>query len=160
MTPAAPGFFTSNAQGTGQIAATNFSDGSVNGPQHPVARGEILTVWLTGQGPGFQGSAPLDGQGASGLLTSEKPVVIVNGTALPDANVIASAMTVYPGAWIVNIKIPEGPGSPGCVGTNPSCDIPIWLRMRDTFSYYGGTGTIGVDKTLTGTALTTFRLKQ
>ncbi|HSP66594.1 MAG TPA: hypothetical protein VLN48_02630, partial [Bryobacteraceae bacterium] len=98
MTPAAPGFFTSNAQGTGQIAATNFSDGSVNGPQHPVARGEILTVWLTGQGPGFQGSAPPDGQGASGLLTSEKPVVIVNGTALPDANVIASAMTVYPGA--------------------------------------------------------------
>jgi len=160
MTPAAPGFFTSNAQGTGQIAATNFSDGSVNGPDHPAARGDILTVWMTGQGPGFQGATPLDGQGASGLLTSDKPVVFVNATQLPDANVIASAMTVYPGAWIINIKIPDGPGSPGCAGTAPSCDIPIWVRMRDTFSFYGGTATIGVDKNLSGTALTTFRLKQ
>jgi uncharacterized protein (TIGR03437 family) len=160
MTTAAPGFFTSNAQGTGQVAATNFSDGSVNGVAHPIARGDILTVWLTGQGPGFQGATPQDGQGASGLLTNEKPVVFVNGAQLPDANVIASAMTVYPGAWIINIKIPDGSGSPGCAGTAPSCDIPIWVRMRDTFSYYGGTATIGTDRTLTPTTLTTFRLKQ
>ena len=160
MTQAAPGFFTSNAQGTGQIAATNFSDGSVNGPQHPIARGDILTVWLTGQGPGFQGAPPQDGQGASGLLTDVNPVVYVNTQQLPDANVIGSAMTVYPGAWIINIKIPDGPGSPSCAGTAPSCDIPIWVRMRDFYSYFGGTSTIGQDQSLSGTLLTTFRLKQ
>ncbi len=160
MTQAAPGFFTSNAQGTGQIAATNFSDGSVNGPQHPAARGDIITLWLTGQGPGFQGAAPQDGQGASGLLTDVNPVVYVNTQQLPDANVIGSAMTVYPGAWIINIKIPDGPGSPSCAGTAPSCDIPIWVRMRDFYSYFGGTSTIGQDQSLSGTLLTTFRLKQ
>ena len=160
MTPAAPGFFTSNGQGTGQIAANNFSDSSTNGPNNPVARGGILTVWLTGQGPGFQGPTPPDGQGASGLLTDTKPVVFINAVQVPDANVLGSAMTIYPGAWIINIKIPDGPGSPGCTGTATSCDIPIWVRMRDTYSYYGGTATIGVDRTISGSALTTFRLKQ
>lgn len=160
MAQAAPGFFTSNGQGTGQIAATNFSDGSVNGPQHPVARGEILTIWLTGQGPGFQGAAPPDGQGASGLLTDVQPLVSVNLQNLPAANVLGSAMTVYPGAWIINIKIPDGPGAPACAGTAPTCDIPIYVRMRDTFSYYGGTSTVGQDRTLSGTALTTFSLKK
>ncbi len=159
MAQAAPGFFTSNGQGTGQIAATNFSDGSVNGPQHPVARGEILTIWLTGQGPGFQGAAPPDGQGASGLLTDVMPQVYVNLQALPAANVLGSAMTIYPGAWIINIKIPDNPG-PGCGTTAPTCDIPIYVRMRDTFSYYGGTSNVGQDRTLTGTALTTFTLKK
>jgi uncharacterized protein (TIGR03437 family) len=160
MTPAAPGFFTSNAQGTGQIAATNFSDGSVNGPQHPIARGDILTLWLTGQGPGFQGPTPVDGQPASGLLTDVSPLVSVNLQTLPSGNVLGSAMTVYPGAWIINIKIPDGPGSPSCGGTAASCDIPIYVRMRDTYSYYGGTGTVGVDRVLQVPALTTFRLKQ
>ncbi len=162
MAQAAPGFFTSNGGGTGQIAATNFADGSVNGPNHPAARGDIITLWLTGQGPGFQGAAPEDGQPASGLLTDVKPVVYVNGTALLDADVLGSAMTVYPGAWIINIKIPDGSGAPACAGTAPSCDVAIWVRMRDYFSYFGGTPTIGVDKTLTLPAgtLTTFRLKQ
>ena len=158
MAPSAPGFFTSNSQGTGQIVASNFSDGSTNGPNHPVARGEILTLWLTGQGPGFQGTPPPDGQSPSGLLlTDVKPLVYVNGsTPLPDANVLASAMTVYPGVWIINIKIPSDPG-PACV-TGPSCDIPIYVRMRDTFSYYGGTA--GADQQLKGSLFTTFRLKQ
>jgi uncharacterized protein (TIGR03437 family) len=158
MAPAAPGFFTANGQGTGQIAASNFADGSINGANHPAARGDIITLWLTGQGPGFQGATPPDGQGASGLLTDVKPVVFVNGTQLPDANVIGSAMTVYPGAWIINIQIPSGPGAPGCV-TGPSCDISIWVRMRDFYSYFGGTSVIGVDRTLPPAALTTFRLK-
>ena len=158
MAPSAPGFFTSNSQGTGQIVASNFSDGSTNGPNHPVARGEILTLWLTGQGPGFQGTPPPDGQSPSGLLlTDVKPLVYVNGsTPLPDANVLASAMTVYPGVWIINIKIPSDPG-PACV-TGPSCDIPIYVRMRDTYSYYGGTA--GADQQLKGSLFTTFRLKQ
>ncbi len=159
MAPAAPGFFTSNGQGTGQVAATNFSDGSVNGPQHPVARGEILTLWLTGQGPGFQGAAPPDGQGASGLLTDVTPQVYVNNQVLPAENVLGSAMTVYPGAWIINIKIPDSPG-PACVGTAPTCNIAVYVRMRDSFSFYGGTPTIGQDQNLTGNLLTTFTLKK
>jgi uncharacterized protein (TIGR03437 family) len=168
MTQAAPGLFTSNGQGTGQIAATNFSQFDPsdptkdlrNGPQHPAARGELITLWLTGQGPGFQGSPPVDGQSALGLLTDVSPVVYVNGQALPAANVLGSAMTQYPGAWIINIKIPDGPGSPGCAGTATSCDIPIWVRMRDFYSYFGGTATVGTDQNLSGTLLTTFRLKQ
>jgi uncharacterized protein (TIGR03437 family) len=162
MTQAAPGLFTSNAQGTGQIVASNFADNSANGAQHPAARGDIITLWLTGQGPGFQGAPPPDGQPASGLQTDVKPLVYVNGASIPDSNVLGSAMTVYPGVWIVNIKIPDGPGSPGCAGTAPSCDIPIWVRMRDFYSYFGGTSTIGLDRTLTVPAgtMTTFRLKQ
>jgi hypothetical protein len=102
----------------------------------------------------------VDGQSALGLLTDVSPVVYVNGQALPAANVLGSAMTQYPGAWIINIKIPDGPGSPGCAGTATSCDIPIWVRMRDFYSYFGGTATVGTDQNLSGTLLTTFRLKQ
>jgi uncharacterized protein (TIGR03437 family) len=46
LQPAAPGIFTF---GAGRAAALN-QNGSLNTTQNPVARGEVLTVYMTGQG--------------------------------------------------------------------------------------------------------------
>lgn len=55
----APGFFTVNAAGTGQILATN-QDGSLNGAGKPAPKGSYVTLYFTGGGettpPGVTGS--------------------------------------------------------------------------------------------------------
>lgn len=56
---AAPGIFTADASGTGQVAMTN-SDGSYNSPTHPADSGTWVTFYLTGEGqtdpPGSDGT--------------------------------------------------------------------------------------------------------
>jgi uncharacterized protein (TIGR03437 family) len=46
---AAPAFFTAAATGAGQASIVN-QDGSINGPANPAARGEYISVFLTGLG--------------------------------------------------------------------------------------------------------------
>ena len=55
----APGVFTADASGRGQALAIN-QDGSRNGSAHPTAAGQVLTLYVTGEGqtnpPGVDGS--------------------------------------------------------------------------------------------------------
>ena len=76
-----PGFFTSNAQGFGAVAAVN-SDGTVNGPNNQAARGSFVTLYLTGLGQSL--NAPADGyapQSGNIVNTPSQPVVILNRLA-------------------------------------------------------------------------------
>jgi uncharacterized protein (TIGR03437 family) len=59
VAPSAPGVFTADSSGTGQVAMTN-ADGSYNSASNPVAIGSYVTFYLTGEGktnpPGSDGN--------------------------------------------------------------------------------------------------------
>jgi uncharacterized protein (TIGR03437 family) len=67
MRPADPAFFTSNAQGFGQLAAFN-QDGTLNSAANPAARGSVIQLFGTGLGP--VDSPPPAGQVPSGTLAA------------------------------------------------------------------------------------------
>jgi uncharacterized protein (TIGR03437 family) len=141
LQPAAPGIFTANAQGTGQAAATN-SDGTPNNSGNQVARGGIITLWLTGSGfiPGVQdGVAP-----GAAISTPVLPKVFING--LPATNIQYSGVSPqFPGLWQINVQVPST--------TPPGNNIPVLVTMDDYPSNFGGTnvagGGPGPDQTLT-----------
>ena len=49
VTTTSPGLFTANSSGTGPGAIAN-SNGSINSPSNPATRGDIVVVYLTGEG--------------------------------------------------------------------------------------------------------------
>jgi len=57
---AAPGAFTLDSSGSGQAAALNLPDYSINGPSNPAPKGSYVTIYFTGGGqtnpPGVTGS--------------------------------------------------------------------------------------------------------
>jgi len=102
-----PGFFTSTANGRGQISALN-QDNTVNGPSNPESRGRV--VQLYGTGLGLVSNQPADGAPApSGpLAEGSKPDVIINGRQVPGADVLFSGLAPgFVGLWQLNFKIPD-----------------------------------------------------
>jgi astacin len=97
LQPAAPGLYTIDAGGRGQIRAVN-EDGRLNGPDAPAPRGEVLRFEATGLAPDFP-------------LTAE-----IAGLA---ADVIVAEPGGEPGRTSVVVRIPEA------APTGPS--IPILL---------------------------------
>jgi uncharacterized protein (TIGR03437 family) len=124
-----PGIFTINQAGSGAAWVINNNDGSVAQPvagwpfPKIVARsakaGDNLFVYATGLGP--VASPPNDGAApcpappacpanyAKSAATTTAPEVLINGTAIPAANVQFSALTpFYPGVYQLNFKMPSG----------------------------------------------------
>jgi uncharacterized protein (TIGR03437 family) len=157
-----PGFFTANASGTGQVAALNGVDHTLNGPGNGVARGATppatIEFCLTGGGPftGGPDAAPTDGSpytGTTGAGTQVAPLLL-NGS-FGSQSIAPSNLTVYSGAglpgqgcdfpggwqitWTVSSLIP-GPS----VSASPSISIQM-----------GGVFPSGPN----GNALTTFTVK-
>jgi uncharacterized protein (TIGR03437 family) len=106
MDVASPALFTAAASGTGQVAALN-QDNTVNGPSNPVARGQVIQLFGTGQG--FVSGAPADGDVATGLIpTSEKPKVWIEPDFVPDDYIQYSGLAPnLIGVWQINVKIPD-----------------------------------------------------
>jgi uncharacterized protein (TIGR03437 family) len=154
MAAAAPGFYTSNQAGTGQIAAVN-QDGSINGPANPIDRGQTMQLYLTGHGhiPGL----PPDGEPAGrAISTPTTPTIILNAQPLPPANILYSGVSPqFPGLWQINIRIPDvGAGGPA-PGNNS-----IIVIMNDQPSNIVGTSTIGTDRqAVVGGGITTIAVK-
>ena len=109
LASAAPGLFTSNGSGGGQVAAINFSDGSINSPTNAVARGQTLILYGTGVGP--VSNPPADGTGASvATPASSKPLVLIgsSSTTVPEANITYSGLApTLVGVWQINLVIPD-----------------------------------------------------
>jgi uncharacterized protein (TIGR03437 family) len=107
MAPTNPGFFTSNAQGTGQVAAFN-QDGTVNTPSNPIPRGQTISFCLTGAGQ--VPNPPPDGQPPNGQVTPVAPVLL--GSAFTGGIVPAQYVTYsglgcgFPGGWQINFQVP------------------------------------------------------
>ena len=161
MLSASPGFFTSNAQGTGAIIASNYDVTGqnylgINGPSNPVAHGAVLGLWLTGAG--HINSLPADGT-PPGLNqnTHAIPNVLINGVS---AQVVGTAISSqFPGLWQINVIVPAN--------TPPSSVQTIYIEasMDNYASNVGGTnnpdGSPAPDRQLTGTngLLTTIYVK-
>jgi uncharacterized protein (TIGR03437 family) len=69
VAPTAPGIFTSNSSGVGQITAVNI-DGTINSSGNPATRGTLITFYATGGG---QTNPP----GVDGALAGKNPPVPV-----------------------------------------------------------------------------------
>jgi uncharacterized protein (TIGR03437 family) len=113
----APGIYTVNQTGTGQGAILN-QNGTVNGPQNPDVAGDIIQIFLTGEGQ----TTPA---GVSGSVTPSRlpvptpvaPVTVQIGgitLAAGDVTFAGEAPGLIAGVLQVNARIPAGVG-PGAV---------------------------------------------
>jgi uncharacterized protein (TIGR03437 family) len=113
MNVAAPGLFTANNNGTGQVAALN-QDNTVNSPTNAASRGSVIQLFGTGQG--VVSGAPADGDVPQGPVeTPDKPRVIVGNCFIDDAGCTGDSgqHLLYSGlapglvgVWQINVKIP------------------------------------------------------
>ncbi len=119
----APGFFTRSQNGTGEAAALN-ADNTINSPSNPAARGSVIQLFGTGQGPVVTPVA--DGQPAplapdktiaiptsdANTCLNKQPAVCValggsqGGAQLAEIQYSGLAPGLV-GVWQVNIKIPS-----------------------------------------------------
>ncbi len=135
-----PGFLTANAQGTGQVAAINLADGTVNSQGNPAARGSFISFYLTGQG--FVNGAGPDGAAPPNPPVSTALPTVITSYGTLDSTACAAApgkqcVTFsglgggYPGLWQLNLFIPAGQ-APGI--------SPIVVTLNDVSSANGPSG--------------------
>jgi len=106
LSSASPGFFTTGGTGTGQVAAINQIDGTINSATNPVTRGDYIELFGTGQG--FVANAPPDGQAATGPVpTALNPQILLGGAYVPSANIQYSGLApTLVGVWQINFQVP------------------------------------------------------
>ncbi|HTA44583.1 MAG TPA: hypothetical protein VK789_19180 [Bryobacteraceae bacterium] len=121
MASASPALFTDSGTGSGTAAAEN-QDYSVNMPTNPIARGQVIQLFGTGQGP--VSNAPADGTAATGLTpTAATPQVLIGTSFVPAANISYSGLAPEEVAlWQINVLIP----SDATTGNN----VPIAVFMN------------------------------
>jgi uncharacterized protein (TIGR03437 family) len=128
---AAPGFFTTNQAGTGQLAALN-EDNSVNSPANGAARGSV--VQLFGTGIGIVANQPPDGQPAQGLspAPSRPTVVIGNSNLAADQILYFGLAPNFIGLFQLNVRVPAN--------AVPNQASPVVLLYQDVASNEGPNG--------------------
>lgn len=107
MATASPAFFTRTGDGTGQIAAINNADNTINDPTNPALRGTYVTLYGTGIGP--VANQPDDGTPSQGENPSKSEVRVAVNTAFVDAaNIAYSGLApTLIGVWQLTFKIPD-----------------------------------------------------
>jgi uncharacterized protein (TIGR03437 family) len=119
MNSVSPGIIeTSNAGTNRQAAVINIKDGTVNSPTNPVARGDYISIYATGQG--MVSNPPADGDVPRELTsTPSLPRVFIGscfvtdcrpstGEVYPAQPVQFSGLSPqYPGVWQINVYIPQ-----------------------------------------------------
>jgi uncharacterized protein (TIGR03437 family) len=136
MQQASPGFFTSNAAGTGQIAALNHDDNSVNSPSNQVGRTHIIELYLTGMGR-VSGQPP-DGTPTPGPVAAPVPTTVIMSPgpgALPAGDVIYSGLSPsFPGGWQIDVTVPNE--------VPPSNTVTTAVTLYDVPSNLGPNGRV------------------
>lgn len=144
---AAPGIFTSNAQGSGQAAVLN-QDLTVNGASNPAPVGSTILIYGTGQGQ-VSPSVP-DGTAApsSGGLSNTVAVPTTDGaTCFSSSNSMCVAIGSsfgavkysglapgFIGLWQINVTLPQGVATGGAVSVrvlidgSPSNTVTVAIR--------------------------------
>jgi uncharacterized protein (TIGR03437 family) len=118
VVPAAPGIYTLNEAGSGQGAVLNQDGHTVNGPNTPAAKGSIIALYMTGEGP----TAP---QGVDGAITPSDGSLLKRPQATVTATIGGIPATIFyagsapgdaNGIAQVNVQIPpnapSGPNVP------------------------------------------------
>jgi uncharacterized protein (TIGR03437 family) len=132
-----PGIFATN--GTGQAAILN-QDGSANGPANPEAAGNIVSVFMTGEGqtspPGITGSVTCQG-GCNTLQQIPVPLLPITasvGNAPATVTFYGEAPGLVSGVLQVNLIVPSNtpPGATPLVisvgGTNSQTGVTLSVR--------------------------------
>jgi uncharacterized protein (TIGR03437 family) len=125
-----PGIFTLNGSGTGQAAAINNQDGSINGAAQPAKVGDYVQLYITGVGS--TGPSDIDGaivSAATPLLGSAVQVTIGGQTAI--VNYVGGAPGAVAGVIQVNARIPTG--------TTASSAVPVVVQVGTSNSQPGVT---------------------
>jgi uncharacterized protein (TIGR03437 family) len=118
MDQVSPGIIeTSNAGANRQAAVINTKDGTVNSPTNPVARGDYISIYATGQG--FLADHPADGDIPRNLVSTTFTPRIGIGACFVDTCAPATGETVpsnpvqfsglspqFPGVWQINVRVP------------------------------------------------------
>jgi uncharacterized protein (TIGR03437 family) len=113
MAPKAPGFFTLDMNGTGQIAAINYrgeNPDGVNSASNPVRRQQHIALFATGMGhvPG----APNDGSPVNGALSTPDEPLVITGTGQQLPVTYSGFAPGLVGLWQINVnivdKVPTG----------------------------------------------------
>jgi len=118
LTDVSPGIFT-KAYGSGAAWAVN-NDGTFNSSANPVARGQWISFWATGQG--LVDPAGVDGELISGFKNVVLPVKVTIGGQ--DATVLG-AVLIYTGEIQVNAMVPSG---------SPAGDVPLVVSVGNAIS--------------------------
>jgi uncharacterized protein (TIGR03437 family) len=134
-----PGIFTANGSGTGPGAILN-QDGSVNGPTNPEAAGNIVSVFMTGEGqtspPGVTGSVTCR-TGCNTLQqipVPRQPVTATVGNRPATVTFYGEAPGLVSGVLQVNLIVPPNtpPGAAPLVisvgGTNSQPAVTLSVR--------------------------------
>ena len=126
----APGLFTANSSGTGEVAALN-QDGTVNSSSNPAASGSTVSLFATGEG---QTSPPgVDGQIAAAPLPRPLlPVTATVGGQPAKVQYAGGAPGEVAGLMQVNVQIPSvvGLSGPG---------VPVAITVGNASSQTGAT---------------------
>jgi uncharacterized protein (TIGR03437 family) len=126
LSSASPGLFTIGGTGSGQVAAINAVNGSVNAATNPVVRGQYITLFGTGQG--FVANAPPDGLASTGPVpTAMNPQILLgsppNSAYVPDTNIQYSGLAPsLVGVWQINFQVP--------MTAQAGNDVPIIVLMN------------------------------
>jgi uncharacterized protein (TIGR03437 family) len=129
VAPTAPGIFTSNSSGVGQITAVNV-DGTLNTTGNPAARGTVITFYATGGGQ----TSPA---GIDGALAGKNPPVPTAPVSLMIGGVAAEVTYAggapgYPaGLMQINAVIPSS--------IPPNVATPVVLTIGTVNSQPGTT---------------------
>ena len=122
LSSASPGLFTGNGSGSGEAAAINVVDGTINSATNPVIRGAYITLYGTGQGS--VANAPADGDAGTGPIpTAVNPQILLGGAFVPAANIQYSGLAPeLVGVWQINFQIP--------MTATPGNAVPIIVLMN------------------------------
>jgi uncharacterized protein (TIGR03437 family) len=103
IAPSAPGIFTVQSDGLGQVKAVN-QDGTLNGATRPAAKGSIVTIYASGLGavmpPVAAGAVPPT------TLSSTVASVAASLGATPARVLFAGLAPGWPGYYQLNIEVP------------------------------------------------------
>ena len=126
-----PGLFTLDQTGRNQLAALN-SDYSLNGASRPAARGSIVMLFGTGEGP----TTPSGSDGKLAVGVYPKPVANVTAqVGGRDAEVLyaGAAPDLVAGVIQINVRIPADA---------PLGNVPVVIKVGTETSQSGATLTI------------------
>ena len=102
-----PAIFTLNGSGTGQAAAINNKDGSINGAAHPAKVGDYVQLYITGAGQ----TNPAGTDGLINVGAGPVPigaVTVTIGGQNATVNFAGGAPGAVAGVIQVNAQIPSG----------------------------------------------------
>jgi uncharacterized protein (TIGR03437 family) len=109
-----PAVFTLNGSGTGQAAAINNKDGSINGAARPAKVGDYVQLYITGAGQ----TSPAGTDGLINVGAGPVPLGAVNvtiGGQKATVSFAGGAPGTVAGVFQVNAQIPAGVTAGGAV---------------------------------------------